>query len=114
MLTRTSTHAETSFINYKAPAHPGLSEYGNIVPHPIASILSNTLRNPGQIAHLLLLQLKGAVNHTILELLQEGKLVHMYFHRKEAFRQFTSDREVVVHRSSVRTARLGNPRGVKK
>jgi hypothetical protein len=52
---------------------------GYKVLYPVLCILSNTLRNPRQIAYLLLLQLHVTVEDTKLELLQEGEFVQVYF-----------------------------------
>ena len=55
-----------------------LLKNGYEVLDPISCILSYALGDPSQVPYLLLLQLHIAIEHTMLELLQESLLVQMY------------------------------------
>ena len=72
------------------------SENGYKVLYPFLRILGNTLRNPSQVADLLLLQLRVAVKHPILELLQERLFVKLDFFAEEPVLEVGSSSQVVL------------------
>ncbi len=74
------------------------SEDGYKVLYPFLRILGDTLRNPSQVADLLLLQLRITVKHPILELLQERLFVKLDFFAEEPVLEVGSSSQVVLAR----------------